>query len=143
MPSHASSPSLDKALPALPVEGYSPVQVNETQSDEEENGEELENGSEKVRNPKKGRRRKRGGKRNNKNGSNNLNDDKGGQSSPETSMKQELAREEQDVPMVVVDSAPAIVAKDQSSSGRVGNLLVSESVLGECLEKEALLESTC
>lgn len=130
MPSHTSNPSLDKALPALPVDDVVGPNANEGQSEDEENDEQNENGlGEKARNPKKGRRRRRGGKRNNKNGGTSM--EEKGQSSPETSLKEEL-KDDKSPPMVVVDSAPVIVAKDQSSSGRVGSLEVSESVLGEC-----------
>lgn len=126
LPSHASSRSLDKALPALPMEEL--PKNDEVQSEDEEGGEGDENGLEKVKNPKKGRRRKRGGKRNAVRLANGNAAEEKEQSSPEIAMKEELKEETK---MVVVDTAPTVVAKDESSSGRIGSLEVSENVLGE------------
>lgn len=128
---HASSPSFDKELPALPVVEV-PNPSNEADvvgSDEEVCADGDENGPDKARNPKKGRRRRRGGKRNTNKSTNGEGLEERDRPSPEL-VREEEPPSDKDINMPIVKTIPPVVAQDQSSSDVVGNLVVSESVIG-------------
>jgi serine/threonine-protein kinase/endoribonuclease IRE1 len=141
---HSSSASMDKALPALPVEpadvtvsterdrhaasdgdlpagGALPPTEEESSEKEDEGFEGSEDVKDGVKNPKKGRRRKRGKRAAAKAGTD------------QNEVPAASRAEEGEVPQIVVapSAKPATVGKAPEEAGRIGSLTVSDSIIGK------------